>query len=262
MTSLTSLIHDVQLLCLDAGNTVVFLDHQEVARLLATEQIHTTADALRVAEGKAKQRLEPGAPPLAEAVSPQTIPVGWSRFVRTLLEYAVPLSAAQAHTAVHTLWNAHCELNLWRRVPDGLANALQSLRASGIPVAIVSNSEGHLTELFNAVGLGNSFDLVIDSALVGVEKPDPAIFQLALSHFHVDPKHTLHLGDTVATDILGAHNAGIRAALIDPFGHFEGRLPDVPRVIDVVSVAHALCNARKQLFFSHFRCDIVCPQGN
>ena len=52
-----SLVGDVDLLCLDAGNTVVFLDHARVARLAAAAGFATTAAALVVAEGAMKDAL-------------------------------------------------------------------------------------------------------------------------------------------------------------------------------------------------------------
>jgi FMN phosphatase YigB (HAD superfamily) len=50
----------------------------------------------------------------------------------------------------------------------------------------------------------------------------------------------LHLGDVVATDVVGARAAGLRAALLDPFGHYVGQHPDVPRVPSVAEVARAI----------------------
>lgn len=73
-----------------------------------------------------------------------------------------------------------------------------------------------------------------------MEKPDPRIFRLALDAFGATAAEALHLGDSIATDVLGARAAGIRVALIDPYGHTAGRAADVPRVTGVVEVARAL----------------------
>jgi FMN phosphatase YigB (HAD superfamily) len=54
---------------------------------------------------------------------------------------------------------------------------------------------------------------------VGVAKPDPAIFRLALEAMGVDPQHALHIGDTPAADVEGARAAGMHAVLVDPFDH-------------------------------------------
>jgi putative hydrolase of the HAD superfamily len=138
------------------------------------------------------------------------------------------------------IWDDHVRLNLWSLVPDGLGEALDAARAAAVKVAIVSNSEGMLEGLFRELGVLPHIDLLLDSGKLGVEKPDPAIFRLALDRFDVPPDGALHLGDSISTDVAGARAAGMRVALIDPFGHTEGRATDVPRVKDVAEVAWAL----------------------
>jgi FMN phosphatase YigB (HAD superfamily) len=54
----------------------------------------------------------------------------------------------------------------------------------------------------------------------------------------------LHLGDNFVTDVGGARAAGLRVALIDPFGHLAGRHTDVPRVSGVSEVADAIARTR------------------
>jgi putative hydrolase of the HAD superfamily len=137
-------------------------------------------------------------------------------------------------------WDVHVVRNLWCVVPEGLGAALDAARATGVRTAIISNSEGMLERLFDELGIRGHLDLVVDSGLVGVEKPDPRIYGFALSHFGIAATNALHLGDIYATDIVGARAAGMRCALIDPFGHYEGRHEDVPRVDGVVAVARAL----------------------
>ena len=141
-------------------------------------------------------------------------------------------------------WRAHVELNLWWLVPDGLGPALDAVRASGVPVVIVSNSEGMLDVLFDRLGIAKHFDLVVDSGKVGIEKPDAGIWQLALDAYPTSADRVLHLGDTYATDIAGAEALGFRAGLIDPFGHYSGRHEAVQRVAGVVEVARAIVAQR------------------
>lgn len=59
--------------------------------------------------------------------------------------------------------------------------------------------------------------VLIDSHLVGVAKPDPGIFRLALDELRVSPERTLYIGDTAIFDVLGAHAAGLDVAHIDPY---------------------------------------------
>lgn len=235
------LVRGVDLLCLDAGNTVIFLDHDRLADILR-EATGFVVDArvLIETEGEAKRRAEtgelhdcewtfrsrPGAP-------------GWGRMVGTIALVA-GLEPEKVPALLDAAWPLHEAMNLWCKVPEGLGVALDAMRARGKHVAIVSNSEGMLDRLFRDLGIRDHFDLIVDSGLVGVEKPDPRIFRVALERFDVPPDRALHLGDMFATDVVGARAAGMRCALIDPFGHYTGRHPDVPRVPGVVAVARAL----------------------
>ena len=238
-----ALVEGVELLCLDAGNTVIFLDHARLARACARHGFDAGLEALVVAEGGAKVALESG----------EALDVGWSSgvagarswglVVGTMLNRAGLPSAGVARV-LDALWAEHRARNFWCRVPPGLGAALARARAAGVRVAVVSNSEGTLESVLRDVGILDAFDLVIDSGLVGVEKPDPGIFRIALERFGVAPSRALHLGDTYATDVVGARAAGVRVALVDPHGHFAGRHADVPRVPGAPEVAEALAQAR------------------
>jgi putative hydrolase of the HAD superfamily len=239
-----ALVADVDLLCLDAGNTVIFLDHERLARLCRREGFVTTPPELERAEGAAKLAQERGAL-LDFTWSHAHLPPArsWARTLGTILACA-GLAPERLPAVVPRLWPDHCARNLWCRVPDGLTEALVALRALGVRVAIISNSEGMLAQLFVDLGLAPGLDLVVDSGIVGVEKPDPRIFQIALDCFGLSPARTLHLGDNYATDVLGARAAGVRIGVVDPFGHLAGRHLDVPRVPGAVEVARAIAAAR------------------
>jgi HAD superfamily hydrolase (TIGR01549 family) len=234
----------VRLLSLDAGNTIVFLDHALVARIVTDELeragIHRVVDAAAIerAEGMTKIRLDRKQllPPLAD----KDITPAWSAPMATLVQIAAEVEDAQAAQCTRALWAEHRRFNLWRKVPDGLVAAVAEVRAHGVPVVVVSNSEGKLEELFDNLGLGKTFDFVIDSFHVGVEKPDPAIFRIALDRFGMAPEAVLHVGDTYTADIVGGRAAGLQVALIDPFGHYRGQYADVPRVADVAAVCRSI----------------------
>lgn len=235
------LVRSVDLLCLDAGNTVIFLDHARLADILreATGFV-VEARVLIETEGEAKRRAEVGGlHDCAWSFRARPGAAGWGRMVGTIA-LAAGLDPSLVPQFLDAAWPRHEERNLWCKVPEGLGPALDAMRARGKHVAIVSNSEGMLDRLFCDLGIRDHFDLIVDSGLVGVEKPDPRIFRVALERFGVPPERALHLGDFFATDVLGARAAGMRCALIDPFGHYAGRHPDVPRVPGVVAVAHAL----------------------
>jgi FMN hydrolase / 5-amino-6-(5-phospho-D-ribitylamino)uracil phosphatase len=74
---------------------------------------------------------------------------------------------------------------------------------------IVSNFYGNLTRVCADGGLDGLFEVIIDSAEVGVCKPDPAIFRLALARLGVAPADALFVGDSVPRDMAGARAAGL-----------------------------------------------------
>jgi putative hydrolase of the HAD superfamily len=74
---------------------------------------------------------------------------------------------------------------------------------------------------------------------VGYAKPDPRIFEHALSVSGSDASSTLHVGDMYYADIVGAEAAGIRAVLLDPFDNWTDhdciRLPDLPALYQAMA---------------------------
>jgi HAD superfamily hydrolase (TIGR01509 family) len=239
-----TLVDGVDLLSLDAGNTVVFLDHARLAHACTRQGFFTTADALIDAEGHAKRAHERGEL-IDFSWEKGTVPAarGWASTVGTMLA-AAGLAREDVPRALDALWLEHCARNFWSVVPEGLVDALTRLRAAGVRVAVVSNSEGMLEQLFDEVGILRSIDVVVDSGIVGIEKPDPRIFQIALDRCGVPPARAVHVGDNFATDVLGARAAGIRVALVDPFDHLAGRHADVPRVPGAAEIAQAIAAAR------------------
>lgn len=114
---------------------------------------------------------------------------------------------------------------MWRRPAPGAAEAIRRLRAAGLKVAVVSNSSGHCEQHLLATsvcqtgtGAGAEVDTIVDSHLVGVAKPDPAIFHLALDRLGVTPDAAVHVGDIVGADVAGARAAGVTPLHMDPYG--------------------------------------------
>lgn len=236
---------DVELLSLDAGNTVVFLDHARLETLARGLGHDVTAAKLIETEGKAKRALGGDGATLevewADAKAPGAR--GWGIVIATMFE-AAGVAKGDLPKLLEALWASHVGHNLYSVVPEGFAEAMKEVRARGVKVAIVSNSEGRLDELFEKLGILSCFDTVVDSSKVGVEKPDARIFEIACKRTGTTADRALHLGDTMATDIVGARNAKMRHLMIDPFGHYEGMYPDVPRAKGVVEVAREITRSR------------------
>jgi putative hydrolase of the HAD superfamily len=113
----------------------------------------------------------------------------------------------------------------WNRVVPGSVSALRRLAATGVALGIVSNSNGTVEEQLLASGIcqvgagqGVPVTVVLDSFVVGIEKPDPRIFERALSALEVPAESAIHVGDTGWADVAGARAAGVRPVHLDPFG--------------------------------------------
>ncbi len=225
---------------LDAGNTIIFLDHARLAVLLLAAGYRTTAADLVRCEGEAKRALEDGGGVrLAWELAHLPGAVSWGKMIGTMCALAgVPES--KIPDLLVTFWHEHVGLNLWWLVPDGFGEAIEAVRACGIKVVVVSNSEGMLDVLFAHLGIAKHFDLVVDSGRVGIEKPDARIWKIATEAYPTAPDSILHLGDTHATDVIGAQALGFRTGLIDPYDHYAGRHAASLRVPGVVEVAWAI----------------------
>lgn len=103
----------------------------------------------------------------------------------------------------------------WSVIAPGAREVADELLESGFRVAVVSNSDGTVEEQLQSLGICRVGDgpsavaAVVDSAVVGVRKPDPAIFQHALAALGTTAPRTAHVGDTVAFDVLAAERAGL-----------------------------------------------------
>jgi putative hydrolase of the HAD superfamily len=91
---------------------------------------------------------------------------------------------------------------------DGVAPAVDLLRAAGLALACVTNWDYAFPQHLERIGLADRFAAVVTSAEAGVPKPDPTIFHIALERLGVRPERALHVGDR-DVDRLGAEAAGL-----------------------------------------------------
>lgn len=105
------------------------------------------------------------------------------------------------------------------------ASAIPVLRqlASSYPLVLVSNFYGNLRSVLADFALIPLFTHIIDSTEVGVRKPDPAIFTLALNKLSLPARSTAVIGDSVKNDIIPARTLGCHTILLDGTG-WEGNL--------------------------------------
>jgi putative hydrolase of the HAD superfamily len=193
----------------DAGNTLLFLDYARMAEAVgAALGLPLTGAGLTTAARSAARAMER---------SPASDRERSAAFLEAMFaEAGVPAQRmAEVRECVRGL---HQERHLWSGIADDAHDALRRLRDAGLRLGVVSNSDGRVDEALEAAGLRGYFDVVVDSALAGVEKPDPAIFRPALEALGVPPAAALYVGDLYEVDVLGARAAGLDAVLLLPPG--------------------------------------------
>jgi HAD superfamily hydrolase (TIGR01549 family) len=118
-----------------------------------------------------------------------------------------------------------------RRVVEGAAALLAAVRPYA-RVAIVSNNVlAEQREKLHFCGLASLVDELVVSEEVGISKPEPGIFDVALSRLGVDAAAAVMFGDSWSADIVGAVRAGVRAVWFNPRRAPRPATPaDVPEV--------------------------------
>lgn len=126
------------------------------------------------------------------------------------------------------------------------ATSTLRLLARNYPMVLVSNFYGNVESVITDMGIRPYFQAIIESAVVGVRKPDPAIFALGVKALGLQPHEVLVVGDSLRKDILPAESLGCRTAWIkgkgwtpeeDAMTHPSqidslSRLPDILNITD------------------------------
>ncbi|MFN8058601.1 MAG: HAD family hydrolase [Vicinamibacterales bacterium] len=208
---------------LDAGGVLVHPNWTRVADALAAQGVVVDPSHLAAAEPFAKHRMDTR----RVVASTDDHRRGWLYFDEVLSEAGVPKDE-RTMAAFVELRVYHAAHNLWEHVPADVVPMLESLHALGLRRVVVSNANGTVVRKFERLGLTPHFQAVFDSFDVGVEKPDPRFFDLALERTGSDRATTVHVGDFYHIDVLGARSAGLRAVLVDVANLYADA--DCPRV--------------------------------
>ena len=86
------------------------------------------------------------------------------------------------------------------------------------PLVLVSNFYGNLSTVLREFGLDGIFDAVVESAVVGVRKPDPRIFLLGVEALGLKPEEVTAVGDSLEKDVIPARQAGCRTVWLQGEG--------------------------------------------
>ncbi|MBZ5515692.1 MAG: HAD-IA family hydrolase [Acidobacteriia bacterium] len=205
----------------DAGNTLIYPRVEELAADLTERGYPASADDFLAAERAGKQKLDEWLwPQIRQGELPPTIDrYYWNEYLQALAA-RVGVPELDRVAVMEGVANGFREISLWSEVLPETPPFLEKLRARGYYLGVISNSDGTIEQQIGRVGLRRHFQTVIDSTVVGVEKPHPGIFRIALERAGVAPKEAMFVGDTNATDMGGAELAGLGGVLLDRVGAY------------------------------------------
>lgn len=223
----------------DAGGTLVRLDFEWISDMLAEYGVLVSARDVRRAElhgrraydrtVRAPRVLSSGEPHPALGSAGDT-----ATYFRGILEGA-GVQAPVLDEAVQRMFEKQRPPGyLWGRAAEGAREALDTLIEMGVRVACVSNSDGRAEQHLVDTGTREGLEFVVDSQLVGVEKPDPRIFEIALERLDLEPSRVLYVGDIRGVDEAGSRAAGLHFVLIDPSGEYAA--PGAPRIATIAEL--------------------------
>jgi putative hydrolase of the HAD superfamily len=159
-----------------------------------------------------------------ELCSPESDRVFWTKVYRFILD----------ELGAHTEWTEdeihHCCHELYELFTspkhyclfDDVKDSLEALREAGFKLGVISNFSPTLKSILLDKGILHYFDPVIVSTEVGLEKPNPAIFQLALRESGLMASEVLYIGDHDQNDVWAPQQIGMDAVKILRYDYMTG----------------------------------------
>jgi FMN phosphatase YigB (HAD superfamily) len=205
-----------RLLCLDAGFTLLTPRHSmadALAGVLSVDGRAITEDDLQAA-WEASDRWfwdeyhRPGNDTWSDDAKIESY---WRRYNSTLLEQ---LRVREPEDVLERVLASQFAPDAWELYPD-VEPMLSEVREMDVRIGIVSDWGSNLRDITTELGLDRMVDFVLPSGAVGVAKPNPAFFALALERAGAAPGDGLMVGDSYRADVRGAWAAGMDALWLD-----------------------------------------------
>jgi len=132
----------------------------------------------------------------------------------------------EAARDIYDGWSECGHFTMYEEVPD----VLRAIHARGVKIGLISNTQRCLTSFQTHFALEGLFAVAVSSADHGYMKPHPSIFEAALAQVGATPSQAVMVGDSLAHDIEGARQLGMRAVLVSRSGMPASCPSDVPVV--------------------------------
>lgn len=137
----------------------------------------------------------------------------WTDMYEVLFS-ALGFDDSTAGDLAHDIYQAFGSATRWEPYDD-VRPGFEELKARGIAIGLISNWDTRLGDIFKELGLTEFLDCVVSSAAVGVHKPDPRIFEVALKRLGATAADAVHCGDHYFSDVIGARTVGITPVLMN-----------------------------------------------
>ncbi|MEP6994480.1 MAG: HAD-IA family hydrolase [Acidobacteriota bacterium] len=216
---------DVRAILFDAGGTLIHIDGE---RVCSAAGLPFDPEGFRRAESSAVSAVREFVLQNPGSRDAQRLPL----YLESMLEALGIAAPKDLSEAARRVGDEHQRANLWSRASPRAAETLAALRGRNYRIAVISNADGRVRTLLEGAGLSPWLEFILDSAEVGIEKPDPRIFHAATNRLRLPPAACAYVGDIYEIDVAGAQGAGLRPVLIG-----DGHAPEsVLRVPDLWSL--------------------------
>jgi putative hydrolase of the HAD superfamily len=209
-----SLPDRIETVLLDAGGVLLDLDYGYLRRLIEARRGEVTIEDLARYEAQARHEIH------RQVSQGGRVSETWRDYFRIILSKA-GIPPVDHEEIVDSLWEAHNRFGLWTVAIAGGPETVAELKNRGFRIGVVSNAEGRVEQDLVAAGYRGLLETVVDSHIVGVEKPDPEIFRIAMERLKAVPESTVYVGDLPSVDVAGALAAGVAPILLDRHDLFE-----------------------------------------
>jgi len=208
----------IEALFFDVGNTLLFPNRKKMLRSLHERQVFPSEELLQRIERETKREFDA----LVESHSSIDHGFWWMFYSRLLGDLGMPDENTCADLVARTQTSSN-----WCDIRPGTREALQRL-GKRHRLAVISNADGKIADILAHCGIADCFETITDSAIVGKEKPHPAIFEAALQSMGVKAEESLYTGDVYCVDYLGSTSVGMQCVLFDvPGAYLDKGLPRV-----------------------------------
>jgi len=223
---------DMAAVVFDVGNTLHHLDLGFIAATVSDLATPVTVDQVARAEYAAKHAIDT----LFRARSSGDDSSRQLSYYESILA-ALQIPSPRWQAILDTLHAENRRSSLWRIMHASTPSVLAELQSRGYVLSVVSNADGRVAAAIEAKGTTRFFKTIIDSHVVGVEKPDARIFQMALDACAIEAARAVYVGDIYEIDVRGARAAGMTPVLLDPLsGYGEVDCVRITRLDDLIDL--------------------------